>query len=162
MISVDAAQMRAVSRLVREAGDKELKKALTRGTGAAVEPAKDAVRSSARAELPHRGGLAVRVAGAKFRVQRLTGAAPGIVLSMSVAKESGGGKMDLKRMNAGSLRHPVFDQRHVRHRTWVLQRIPDGWFTRPLEALKPQIAREVAAVVQGVADALAAMSRDAR
>lgn len=154
MITADAAQMKAVSRAVREAGDKELKKALTKGTGAAVEPAKEAVKASARAELPHRGGLAESIASSKFRVQRLTGAAPGIRLIMRRPKEHGGGISDLRRMNAGSLRHPVYGRRK-----WVLQKIPSGWFTRPLEALKPQISRDVAAAVAEVGKQLADKSR---
>jgi hypothetical protein len=155
VITADVHQMKAVAKMIRESGDKELRKAFTKGTNEAVEPAKDAVRSSARSELPHRGGLAERVASSKFRVQRLTGKAPGIVLIMRLAKEHGGGSVDLKRMNSGSLRHPVYGHRG----RWVLQSVRSEWFTRALDDVRPRVTRGVSAAVADVAAQLAARSR---
>lgn len=157
MIGADERQLVAVAKALRAAKDKELSKAMRLATNQAVEPAKEAIRQGVgqAGRVPRRGGLAAVIAGSKFRVQRLGGKAPGIVLIMRRAKKDGGGVIDLKRMNDGRLRHPVYANRG----TWVLQEIPAGWFQACLEPVKPQVADAMRAAVQDVADQIAAKSR---
>jgi hypothetical protein len=156
VIGADERQLVAVAKALRAAKDKELTKAMRLATNAAVEPAKDAIRKGVgqAGRVPRRGGLAAVIAGAKFRVQRLGGKAPGIVLIMRRAKQDGGGVIDLKRMNAGRLRHPTWGNRDK----WVTQTIPSGWFEACLEPVKPQVTDAMRAAVQDVANQIAAKS----
>ena len=142
-----------VTKELRALQEKGIQRALTKGINAAVEPAIAAGRQGALDHLPASGGLARIIAEARFRVSRLSGAkTAGIVLVASRSKLTGGGKMDLRRMDKGQLRHPVSRSRKV----WVMQRIPEGWFSDPLEKLKPQISKDIAAAVQEAVRELAA------
>ena len=150
MIHVDARDMQRVARMIRETSDRELQKNFDRALQEAIEPAKEAVRSSASSELPHRGGLAAKVAGGKFRVQKQAG---GVSLSMTVDKRAGG-NYDLRRLDQGRLRHPVFGGRK-----WVQQQVPSGWWTRPLQQMWPEITRKVNGAVEDFARELARKAR---
>lgn len=154
MIGADERQLVAVAKALREAKDKGLNKALRQATNRAAEPAKTAVSAKARAVLPAHGGLAERVARSKWRLQKLAGKAPGFVLIMRLAKEHGGGLVDLRRMNKGKLRHPLPNTRRV----WVTQRVPSGWFEAASEPVKTQVARDLRIAVQDMADELASRS----
>ena len=133
-----AEQLATLSKRLKEAGDKDLKKELSAGIRQAMEPLKQEVRQSALRTLPQRGGLARRTAKTSLRVTR---SARGIRL---VGKSSD----SIRRMNSGTIRHPVFGNRSV----WVDQRIPPGWWDRPTQSAAPQVR----------ADLLKAMDRVAR
>lgn len=149
MIGADERQLVAVAKALREAKDKGLNKAMRQAVNAAVAPAQDAVRAGARSDLPRRGGLADRVAGSKFRTQRQAGRAPGFTMIMRLPKK--GGAVDLRAMNRGRLRHPVFGNRG----TWVTQNVPAGWFEAALAPVKAKVAEDLTAAVRDMARRLA-------
>jgi hypothetical protein len=99
------------------------------------------VRASARDVLPSRGGLAARVAASRMTQTRMSGRTVGVRLVVSNA-------YNLRGMDAGLLRHPVFG----RAGTGVTQRIPQGWISRPLEDAEPRARQHVERAVRDVAD----------
>lgn len=85
----------------------------------------DAARAGARI-LPRRGGLAARVAGARFTVDEVRGAGSAAGIRLTVA-----GDLDLEALDAGTVHHPV----HGNRRVWVTQRVPAGWLTKAVEEI---------------------------
>jgi len=54
---------------------------------------------------------------------------------------------EVKKMNAGMLRHPV----HGNRKKWVTQTIKAGWFSDPVEEDAPQIRDEIGKAMAAVA-----------
>lgn len=126
-----AAQLRETALRLRAAGQIELKNAMYRNIRAATIPAKEAVKRSELARLPKRGGLNTYVASSKLSTRTLIGPkTAGVVLRQTKPP-----KHDLRAMNRGQLRHPLFGNRDH----WYSQQIPSGWFERPLIALAPVV-----------------------
>lgn len=132
------AKLAALSKALREAGEKDLDRELLRAQQAAVSQVIPAVQESARGRLPARGGLNERVATSPMRVaRRLGGANPGVRL---IARS----KDNIRRIDvAGVVRHPVFaDSDRPREAwAWVDQQVPPGYFREPTEAARPDIQR---------------------
>jgi hypothetical protein len=128
----------ALSRQLKEIGDKDLRRELLSGIQRAARPIKDAAKASAMSTLPASGGLNRRIAGGKFSVQTRTGRDPAVRI-----KAPGDARLD-----KGRLRHPVFGNRRV----WVLQQIRPGWFSKPVEAGKDQVVADIEDVMGRVAD----------
>jgi len=124
-----ADQLGDLSRRLKAAGDKGMQRELYAAINRATKPMKEAVKRSAATELPRRGGLAETVAGGKFRTQRRTSKKASGVRIVAT------GKLDIRGMDRGRLRHPVFGNRSV----WVTQQIAAGWWTRPLEHAAPAV-----------------------
>lgn len=138
MIVEGGAQLREVALRLKLAGDVELKKAMYRNLRAATEPARKAVVAEERAVLPKRGGLNEWVAETKVGHRTLIGArTAGITLVQS--RKGRTRPHDLRKMNEGHLRHPVYadPSKSRRQWTWVEQDIPSGWWDRPLLASRP-------------------------
>lgn len=134
-----ANQLAALAKALRQAGDKELQRELFRGLNRAVKPVREVAKASALAVLPSRGGFAARVARGKFVTQRRSGArVAGIRV---VAKNTD------RRVDQGRLRHPVFGNRGV----WVTQQVTPGWWSRPTEALRPQVRDDLIKAMDDVA-----------
>lgn len=147
-----AAELAALSRRLKEAGEKGLAKELTQGITRAMGPLrKTELPQSALSTLPRRGGLAKIVSKSQFRVSRRNSArSPGLRLT---AKNI----YDLYRMDKGTVRHPVFSRKYrtiggvkVKYRRqqrvlnkWVSQPVTPGWFTNPTQKAAPQIRQNV-------------------
>lgn len=132
-LSVEGAdEFQRLARQLRDAGEKDLRRELFRGIERAVKPLKEAAKDSARQRLPRGGGLADKVAAAKFSTKKRTGKDPGIRLTAK-------GPIDVEALDRGRLRHPVFGNRRV----WVNQTVPAGWFTEPVEAGAPEVRVEL-------------------
>jgi hypothetical protein len=117
-----ADDLERLARRLRAAAAGELRKDLLRGIRTAAKPMVANVRDSA-GRLPHRGGLAARIAAEKYAVRtRLTGENAGVRISSN-------GRRGLREINKGLVRHPVHGNRHA----WVTQRVEPGFFTDPLE-----------------------------
>lgn len=134
---VTAHRLRDLARDLREAGRKDLKKAMTREIRDEAKPAIAAVKENARTSLPRAGGLAALIARSRFRTSIKTGKnTAGVQI---VAKDS----HDIRAINRGKVRHPVWGNRKV----WVLQSVEPGWFDEPIEdradAMREAIARAV-------------------
>jgi hypothetical protein len=129
-----------LSRDLKDAGEKDLRRELLRGIQRAAKPAREAAKTAARNELPRRGGLNDRVAASKFTARTRTGGKnPGVRIT-------GKGELDLPALDRGRLRHPLFGNR----RRWYEQRIDAGWFTKAMEDLAPQIRRELLKAIDDV------------
>ena len=135
-----------VSKALKRAGDKELRKELYAGINRATKPMRAEAKKSAERNLPRTGGLNKRVARARLTTRRRTGKNPGISI---VAK----GMDQLALMDRGYVRHPVFGNR----KRWSTQPIPDaeGWFTTPMEDGAPQARKEIVKSLDGIAKKLA-------
>lgn len=137
---VGAEDLAAVAKALRQAGDKDLRKELYRGLRRAAKPLIADTREHALQLLPKSGGLNRKVAHSKFKVSiRGGGRNPGIRITAT--------GLDRRIDTEGRLRHPVYGNRT----TWVLQQVPKGWFTAPMEAGAPAVRQELVAVIERIA-----------
>ena len=131
---------------IKETGDRGLRKDLLRGINRALKPAKAAVKEAARRELPHHGGLDEFVASSRIGSStRSSGRNPGVRLT---GKKSG---HDLRAIDRGRLRHPVFGNRNA----WVTQEVKPGWWSQTLQEQAPEVRHEVVSALDEVARRLA-------
>lgn len=117
-----------------KAGDVELWKATRRNLIVAVQPARPAIRASARATLPKTGGLNEWVASASINTQILTGPRSAGV-RLRVRKKG----HDMADVDKGVVRHPVFGNR----KAWTVTNVEPGFATKPVEKLTPAITASV-------------------
>lgn len=111
-----------LGRNLKEA-DAQLKKDLLRGIRETNKPVISHIRESARDTLPKAGGLADVIARSKIGTRtRLSGKNAGIEIK-------GTGVHNLRAINAGKLRHPLFGNRG----SWSRQSVKPGFFDEPIE-----------------------------
>ena len=96
--------------------------------------------------LPSRGGLAARVAGARYTVDEVRSAGGSAGIQLTVAAD-----LDVDALDRGTLRHPVYGNRS----RWVTQRVPARWLTDAVE----DAARD-GAVLDQLADDVADLAAD--
>jgi len=140
-----ADQLASVGRRLKAAGDegKGLRKELLAEIRKAGKPTIQEIRARAREILPHSGGLADRVASAAFGVRtRLAGNRVGVEI-----KGTGRSVKNLRAINAGRLRKPVFGNRQV----WAEQSVEPGFFDEPIEANVPVIRQHIKEAMQATA-----------
>jgi hypothetical protein len=137
-----------VDRLVRSirmhADAKALRKELYAGLNRVTKGVRADMRASIGPSLPSRGGLAALVmAKASLTSTAASGRNAGVRIR---ARHK---SYDLKRMNDGRLRHPVFGNRGV----WVEQTagINPGFLDDSFEKQKPEISRAVQRVMDDIA-----------
>lgn len=149
-ITVTGAQSLArLGRALKEQGRADLRKDLLRGVRKASKPMVPAARAAAEEWLPHSGGLAADIAGARWGVRtRLQGRGAGV--RITGAWTSGGRKHDLAAMDSGELRHPVWGHTEL-DRKWVAQEIHAGWFSDAMNNLAPEIRQELLQVIDEIA-----------
>jgi hypothetical protein len=129
-----------IARDLKEAGEGGLRRELLRGVRKSTRTAIPDIEASALETLPKRGGLAARVASQKF------GSRTGLSGDIARVRIVGTGMKELKDIDAGRLRHPVYGNRKV----WKGQVVPSGFFTRPLERKAPAIRRDLDEVMRAV------------
>jgi hypothetical protein len=139
-------QLARLSRALREAGNKELRKELNRGLRDATKPLTAAARQNYVKRVPTRGGLSKRASRARMTTQRRGGANASIAI---VAKGRG---VDLQAIDSGLLRHPVFQSRRNPDPPWVVQRITAHSFSDAMIEGTPAAHREIEAALQRVTD----------
>ncbi len=117
-----ADQMKRLGAEFKQAGAGDLRKELLAEFRAEARPVIADLRKSAAETLPRRGGLAQRVARSNIRsATRLTGTQVGLRITAS-------NPIGIRRINAGSVRHPLFgDRQH-----WYGQNVRAGWFDDPM------------------------------
>lgn len=140
-----AEQVDALVRRIRVHADaKAIRKELYQGLNRVTKGVRADMRASIGPSLPSRGGLAaLAMAKASLNASATTGKNAGVRIR---ARHK---SYDLKRLNAGRLRHPVFGNRRV----WVEQTagINPGFLDDSFEKQKPEIAREVQRVLDDIA-----------
>lgn len=140
-----------LSKALKAAGQKELRKELNKNLRDAVKPLIPLTRAAARSTLPSRGGLAAEVARAPQRAQVRTGQnTAGVRLVVGKRRGSAAGSA-----NRGVVRHPVFGRD-----VWVEQKVTPGWFDDTLEQAAPdEVRKRCEAAIEAVAEKVV---RDAR
>lgn len=133
-----AEQFLALSKRLKAAGEKELRKELNRGLREAAKPLAKLTKQEALRSLPSRGGLAALVASSPQKVQVRTGASTAGV-RIVVGKKGGGARA----ADEGLIRHPVFGKP-----VFVTQPVTPGWFSETADRNAPAIRDEVAAVLE--------------
>ena len=151
LITVTGAEgLARLARAVKAAGRNDLRKDLLRGVRKGSKPMIPDARAAAAESLPHRGGLAADVAGAKWVVRtRMQGRGAGVRITGTWTSE--GRLHDLSKLDTGLLRHPVYGHRKQR---WQAQAIRPRWFSDAMEALAPEIRDELLEVIDEVAQRL--------
>lgn len=143
------ADLTSVRRNLRMLGDGDLSRQMSRGFQRAVKPVKPAVQKSAVKVLPSKGGYG-ELMSKSVRVRTSTRERRGS--ASVVIRVYGDGKKenrDVARINKGVLRHPI---PAGRKHPWVDQKVRRGFVDRPVDGLAPDAAREMAAVVEYIAD----------
>jgi hypothetical protein len=139
-------QFQAAAQALNEAGDREIRKAVYAAFRRAGKPLGERMVSEGSAQLPRRGGLAARIARAKaVQSNATTGRNPSVVLKLRTTQG-----YNLTAMDAGVLRHPVFD-RPPKVRRWVQQSVPPQAFTRVFEAGADEVRKELLTELEQVA-----------
>lgn len=143
------ADLTSVRRNLRMLGDGDLSRQMSRGFQRAAKPLKPEVQKSAEALMPHRGGYAGLLSKSlRFRTttRERRGAASLVITIYGAGKKE---QRDVVRLNRGVLRHPI---PAGRKHPWVNQSVRRGFVDRPVDRLAPDVAREMQAVVDYIAD----------
>lgn len=145
--------LQKVADALKEAGDKDLQKRISGALRSEAKPLGLRVLRRGAEEMPHRGGLSARVAG-EGRVG-VSSALRGRVASVSVILRNKG--VDLKSMDAGILRHPVFGRadRSRKEWAWTRQSVPAGAFRRAFDAEAAEVQKAAVKAAQDVLDDVA-------
>lgn len=135
--------------------DPVLQKAMLRQIRDAGKPIAHDMKAGIRAQLPNRGGLASRAAGAPIGIRtRAAGRQAGIRLQANGSKRSVTSKTLRSLDDSGSWRHPVWPDGDDRKSwKWTTQTAGavKGWFTEPAQEAKPEIQRKVMEAMQETA-----------
>lgn len=135
-----AEQLTALAAKLKAAGDRGLQRELSKGLRKAAQPFKAAVAESAGSMLPSSGGLAaIAVSASAPRVSRSS--KNGLRM---VAKGKGGLK-GLAQLNAGSVRHPVFNRGG-----WSTQAVTPGFWDKAVEQVGPEVQKQLELAVAQV------------
>ena len=140
-----ADKLARLGQAIKDAGDKELKRELAAAARRSTKPLTLAARAGA-SRLPQRGGLAARVASAKFSTRtRTVGKGAGVRI---VGRHA----YNLRRMDRGVVRHPVYadGSKPRADWAWVSQPIEAGWFTEAEEAAVPAVRVELVRAVENL------------
>lgn len=121
----NADKIRLVAQALRHLGtDRTIINEAAKNIRKAAPGLRKAIRDSAQANLPKRGGLNRWVAAASILIKVLrTGRRAGVTLT--VGRDSAHGRTDIKRIDAGVTRHPLFGNR----RRWYPQPVTPGFAT---------------------------------
>lgn len=139
-----------VGRAVRRLGsDRRIVNNMAREIRAAGPPIRAEIRRSALATLPKRGGLNRWVAASRVTVRVRRGASSAGVTVVG-GRNSSRGRSDLKRIDAGRVRAPLWGDR----RYWHLQSVRPGFFRVSDEGVTAFRDAVVRAVDQAAAEVL--------
>ncbi len=153
-----AAQFYDLAGDCRQAARRDLQKELFAGLQRSVKPLTEAIRDESDAVMPRRGGYrAVMARSLKFRTSRAA-----THVRVHVYGDGKGEQRDVRRLNAGQLRHPnpPGRSRFVRGRgripnDWSVTRIRAGFVFRPFDAHGPTVVRDLGDAVDAVARKIA-------
>lgn len=118
---------------LRKAAEHEALRGVRKAISKETLTARKRIRSAALEKLPHKGGLNKWAAVLPTALTRQT--ADGFSVRIRMQR----GKHDFKDLDRGQIRHPVFGNR----KTWVNETVNGGFFTREIEALKPELEHAV-------------------
>lgn len=133
-----------VRRIRTNADAKALRKELYAGLNRVTKGVREDMKASIGPSLPSRGGLAALVMA---KVSLTTSAATGRNAGVRIRARHK--SYDLKRLNDGRLRHPVYGNRSV----WVEQTegVNPGFLDEAFDKNKPEVARGIQRVLDDIA-----------
>lgn len=132
-------------------GDKVLRREVGKSLRSVGKPLGERVVRAAAASMPKRGGFAGLVADARIGMRFSTSSSPSVQLLLKDRSNH-----DLRALEAGILRHPVFMRGGDRKAaTWRAQKVPSGRFSAAFEAEKSKVAAEVLGAMQATVNEIA-------
>jgi hypothetical protein len=141
-------ELRYVAGLLRKAAARDLTRELRKGQRKAFQPLQKEIKAEALT-LPKRGGYN-QIMSKAVRVTITTGTGPKALTARVYAR----GKVetrDVRQVNDGILRHPLFGHRL----RWYTTRVRKGLVDRPFNRLADQVLKESADAAQRVIDSIA-------
>lgn len=137
------ADLQRLADRLKVAADRDLRKQVGASLRKVAKPIGQRVLERGARVMPHKGGLSERIARGKIGVRSgLTGRSA----SVSLMLKAGG--YDLKPLDRGDLRHPVFGLK----KTWVRQSVPPLAFTGAFELEAPEARRAVLKAMETTLD----------
>lgn len=106
---------------------KEILKQLRTEMRAPMPEARQRVKAAAQRLLPSRGGLGAYVAGRLRLTAQIRVNGSSSRLTIKGSRPKAGGMVDLRRIDAGRLRHPTYG-----HAPWVNQTVSEGFASNTL------------------------------
>jgi hypothetical protein len=154
-----AVQLRDVARAIRTAERADLRKEMLRALRTATKPLATAIREGIPASVPS-GYAAVLLPATRVTTKTKTSGWPAVtVTAMAKGRKD---ERDLRAVNAGKLRHPVFGRIRRTRRTpggksmpWVLQRVPGGFFDRAVEGHADDVRDAIGEALDVIAEQIA-------
>lgn len=144
-----------LSKALKNAGQKDLRKELHNAMKKAAKPLIPDARAAALARLPQRGGLAKRVAKQTFTVQVRTAEKLHGVRVARPRRFYASAQLNDK----GVVRHPVHAKPGTtrKEQAWRTQPVPaaKGWFDEAMKQQGPQITQDVIDAMETVARKIA-------
>lgn len=138
--------LRRVAGTLREAGDKRLNRKVSAAIRLVARPIGIRVLREGAKEMPRRGGFAGVVEAGKVGIRAgFSGRNP----SVSIQLRNEGA--DMKSLDAGILRHPVFGNKSA----WTRQDVPEQAFTRAFEEESKPAQVAVAAAAKSTLNEIA-------
>ncbi len=138
--------LRRLSLQLQEAGRTDLMDELRDGVNKAVLPLGDSIVVGVPEYMPS-GYAPVLAKSLEFRMTQRRGAAS-FVVSMSMIGKGSKKRREIRALDRGVVRHPVFGRYH---RAWVAQKIRPGFWSAPVKKGKDGAVRRAVQVMQDVA-----------
>lgn len=159
-----AATLHKVAARMRAEGRKDLSRTMGRALSQAADPLKATIRTEAEAVMPKRGGYeAVFSKSLRFRLDRRNGSQSATVQLITYA-EGAGQRRDIRALERGNLRHPVFGRSHrlkkgvragnLRANPWAVTSIRPGFHKRGTAHAMEQAQKQLTKVISDYADRL--------
>lgn len=133
-----------LAQALRQIGDKDLRRELYAGINRAVQPLTESVRHATRRYLPDRYADELSKT-LRVRARRRTGRDPGVSLA-GTAKTARGKDRNLRALNRGQLRHPLYGNRE----RWSTQQVSTGWWDEPLSDGADEVRQELVNVLDDI------------
>lgn len=140
-----ASELEVLGRRLKEAGAKELKNELVRTLKAETKPLRADIKKSGLDNLPQRGGLN-RWASSTLPSATVRDSGSRVGVRIRKAKKG----HDIRSLNRGRLRHPVFGHRD----RWVQQDITPGFFDKPIPEHEDALRERLLEAIRAIADRL--------
>ncbi len=152
-------ELRYVAGQLRKAAARDLTRELRKGQRAAFKPLQKEIKSEAEATLPKRGGYN-RIMARAVKVTVTTGTGQK-ALRAKVYARGKTEERDVRRVNAGELRHPLFGKRTYVNRLgevvsgWRTTFVRKGFVDRAVDRTVDRVAKEAGEAAQRVLDSIA-------
>jgi hypothetical protein len=140
------AKLRQVQKRLRVVGDQGLGKQMGKALREAAKPLQPAVRRQALSAMPSGYGP-ILSKSLRFRTA-ITSSRDTADVVIRVYGQGRRERRDVPTLNRGRLRHPLYGNRN----RWFEQRVRPGFVDRPADRLLPDVARQMQAVIDYVAD----------